>query len=294
MGFLYEGEEVVRRPEGEPFRRWDVQGVGVEAPGPITLYAPQVLGSTFEDSCEAIWQVADVGTLLAYCDGFSPNGSSFYVLSDPDILNNHGLSLGDNAAAAVSMMRFLAPDRSVFLDPGGEIAPEPTLEEESFADPSRFFRYPFALVWIGVAAILLLSLWRGNVRFGFPAARQAFGGFQSKRDTIRASGRLMRLAGDGEELAGAYARARMEALLDILLGTGARSASAGGADAVIRFLRHRSPDLGARMETAYRQLVSGEPGGRPSSAALAPFESVFQEILDEFGRASRPSRRDRA
>jgi len=295
LSFLHEGEEVVRRPEGEPFRRWDVRSTAGDAPGAVTLYAPQVLGATFEDTCEPVWQVADVGTLLGYCDGFSLGGASFYVLSDPDILDNHGLSLGDNAAVAVSMMRLLASGGSVLLDPGGEIAPQPRLEEDSFADPSRFFRYPFALVWIGVAAILLLSLWRGNVRFGLPAVRRPFRGFQSKRDTIRASGRLMRLAGDEEELTGAYARARMEALSDMLLGQGARSAPAGGADgAVIRFLHHRSPELGARMETAYRQIVSGEGGGRSSPDALAPFEAVFGEILDEFGRASRPSRRDRA
>ncbi len=295
IGFLREGEEVVRRPGGEPFRRWDVQSAGGDTPGTVTLYAPQVLGGTFDDACEPIWEVADVGTLLAFCDGFSEDGSSFYVLSDPDILDNHGLSLGDNAAVAVSMMRLLAPGGSVYLDPGGENAPRSTVETESFADPSRFFRYPFVLVWLGVAAILLLSLWRGNVRFGFPPAGRASQGFQSKRDTIRASGRLMRLAGDGEELVAAYARARMEALSDLLLGKAARRASEGGADgAVIRFLRHRSPELGARMEEAYRNVVSRAPGERASSAALGPFELVFQEILDEFGRASRPSRRDRA
>ncbi|WP_102958125.1 hypothetical protein [Mangrovicella endophytica] len=297
---LFGLSNVLVRPDGDPFRTSTIKDLAGDArPGSVTLYAPQALGPDFDAYCEPTWQAEGIGTLLAWCDSPSGQDNSFFVLSDPDILDNHGLTLGSNAKVALAMVRLIAPGSPIYVDPGGNTVPGSAGDllaenEESFADPSRFFRYPFSLVWLGVAAMLLLALWRGNVRFGVARRPRLFSGFQSKRDTIRASGRLMRLAGDDAELVRAYAVARMEALSDMLLGRQARNAAAGDpASAVLRFLRHRAPELGARIDRAYHDLTIGAAEKRQYFAALAPFEAVLQEILNEFGRAPHPSRRDR-
>ncbi len=296
LHFLMPGNAVTRSA-GVPIR--DLALVDTQhpdaPPGHATVYAPQALGTALAGRCAPLWTAAGAGTLLAQCSGFLGRTQSFFLLSDPDLLDNHGLALGENAAVALALVRRLAPNRPVFVDGGADedrplVAGGADPHRASLADLERFIRYPFVLAWPGVSFAALLALWRGGRRFGQPLREGGGTALQSKRETIVAAGRLMRLSGHEGELVQGYARSRVEGLQDTLLGRRAARQAGGAEAAVLGVLRQRAPSLAARLEHAYADVTAPS---RPDAAgaALPAFETVYGEILDEFGRAAIASRR---
>lgn len=263
--------------------------------GEAALYAPRVLSDTVNDECTPILTLTGKGTLLARCDDLWGDGSSFYLLSDPDLVDNHGLANGDNAELAVAMIAPLAKDRPVYIDTTTYTNITDTSGQDprvrSLADLGRFFEYPFSLFWIGIVIASGLALWRGSRRFGAPVGEAQILDVASKTRTITASARLLRLAGSQSDLVTAYIRARMETLDGIVLGASRRPMAADAvASEIIRRVRHRVPETGARLAEAYGQLAEDIADTHQRLAALIPFEEAFQETLDAFGYASRPSR----
>ena len=263
--------------------------------GEAALYAPRVLSDIVDDACMPILTLAGRGTLLARCDDLWGEGSSFYLLSDPDLVDNHGLANGDNADIAVAMIAPLAAGRPVYIDTTTYANITDTSGQDprtrSLADLGRFFEYPFSLFWIGIVIASGLALWRGSRRFGAPLGEARALDMASKARTIAASARLLRLAGSQSDLVSAYIRARMETLDGIVLGAARRPMAADAiASEIIRRVSHRVPATGQRLAKAYGQLVADGPETHQRLAALIPFEEAFQETLDAFGHASRPSR----
>ncbi|MEO2039354.1 MAG: hypothetical protein ABGW90_11775, partial [Martelella sp.] len=143
--------------------------------------------------------------------------------------------------------------------------------------------------WIGIVIASGLALWRGSRRFGAPFGEVNALDMASKARTITASARLLRLAGSERDLVSAYIRARMETLDGIVLGA-ARRPMAAVASEIIRRVNHRVPETGRRLAEAYSQLAGDGPDTHQRLTALIPFEEAFQETLDAFGYAARPSR----
>ncbi|TCT34791.1 hypothetical protein [Martelella mediterranea] len=262
--------------------------------GDAALYAPRVLRDSLEDVCEPILTLAGRGTLLARCADIWGEGLSFYLLSDPDLVNNHGLANGDNADLASRIISKLAEGRPVYIDTTtyANIADTSGLDprQRSLADLRRFFEYPFSLFWIGIVIASGLALWRGSRRFGAPVGEAQILDVASKVRTIAASARLLRLSGSQDDLASAYLRARMVTLDDIVLGAARRPMSGDEVAAeILRRVRHRVPETGARLSDAYHQVAGPAAASQQRLAALIPFEKAFQETLDAFGHASRPS-----
>jgi hypothetical protein len=89
-----------------------------------------------------------------------------YVLSDPDLLSNHGLEDGDNASLALQIVELAREDRSVVVDE--------TLHG-FIRQPSLYrtlFEFPLVLVTIQVLLTVVLLIWSATGRFGKPIARQ--------------------------------------------------------------------------------------------------------------------------
>jgi hypothetical protein len=85
------------------------------------------------------------------------------VLTDPDLISNHGLRRGENAALAVAMVEMLR-------DGGRPVVFDETLHGFE-ARPNVFvelFRFPLLLVVVQAALVLALILWAGAGRFGAP------------------------------------------------------------------------------------------------------------------------------
>jgi hypothetical protein len=128
-----------------------------ESSGPVPkLRDPQLVTGP---GLEPVLQ-ATAGMLLARrIDG----DKTLYVLSDPDVVANHGLLRGDNAALAVSAVEDAVGRNGVVLVDetlhGFEVRPSIWRE---------MFSFPLACAVIQAAVALAALLWAGMVRFGAP------------------------------------------------------------------------------------------------------------------------------
>ena len=152
--------------DGDGFRDYPVAGSDLRA----VLYAPQVFKG---GDCQPL--IGDQNAMiLAECGTHEwPEGGPFkvWLLSDPDLLNNHGLSLGDNAAIAALLLPEMAGQQKIVVDYTRSIWSDVTEDdypERSWSDLLRFFAYPFSLLWIGLAAFMALAIWRSWARYGAP------------------------------------------------------------------------------------------------------------------------------
>jgi hypothetical protein len=96
------------------------------------------------------------GTLLGLVTG----RNDVYVLSDPDVLANHGLDDGDNAAFALGLLDHLRDGRPIVLDEtlhGFELVPSIWTQLGTF---------PLVLLPVQLALLLAVVLWAAAGRFG--------------------------------------------------------------------------------------------------------------------------------
>lgn len=245
-------------------------GVGLSA----ELYAAQLFNGT---ACEPI-----IGhgrqTLLASCPARGSDGTVL-VLSDPDLLNNHGLRLGQNADIARDFLLSVAGEGSIVIDYSRDNwladTEEPIQRDRSWADLLRFFEPPFLALWLGAALILTLALWRSFRRAGPVLASTGPEG--GKLQAIRARARLMRLTGQDGALLGDYATARIAATAARLVGPG-QARLIGEEQAFLRHIARRRPELSARLAEVVTRLRALPPR-IPATAAIHHVEDL-EQILE--------------
>ncbi len=126
----------------------------------------------FQPSLSPVQLVADakgkLKPLIAAKDGIllgtmTLRGVDIWLLSDPDLIANHGLGDGDNADLSIAIIRRLLPE-------GGAVTIDETIH--GFAqEPNllpRLLAPPFLGVTIAAAFALLVLAWMGAIRFGRP------------------------------------------------------------------------------------------------------------------------------
>jgi hypothetical protein len=140
------------------------------------------------------------GTLIGELHGFA---GRVIVVADPDLLENHGLVRGDNAAIAVALVRELrgASNGRVVFDEGvhGYVA-------RPFGALRLLFSFPFVLVTAQIVIASVLLAWAGSARFGAPKPR-APALATGKHALIEAGARLFTAAGRLRFIADRYAEA---------------------------------------------------------------------------------------
>lgn len=257
----------------------------------ITLYRPQLFApDTVTGDCRPHLSTPE-GVLIVRCD---QNGNvPLYILSDPDFLNNHGLSLGRNAVVATDVVNGLVGSHPgpVYLDTSPEIllATDPTVERETrprtVEEVSRLLTYPFSLIWIGVGICFLVMLWRGLIRFGPPRPTDQGHIAASKSASIAAKGYLMRLTGDDRSLLHAFVAEKMQALGRDILGKQVQT----DAPKLMRRLRTIAPQHAPQLQVVLDDIDHSNPDTAPAELArLADrFEQIYQRIRDELGYVSR-------
>jgi len=84
-----------------------------------------------------------------------------WVLSDPDLISNHGIDQADNAIVAVSMIERLRPSSGVviFDETIHGLEQRPNLLR-------AMFQLPFSIVTLSSVAAILLAIWGSVMRFG--------------------------------------------------------------------------------------------------------------------------------
>lgn len=125
-----------------------------------------------------------------------------HVLADPDVLNNHGLVRGDNAALAVTMLRELRGDGAIVIDE--------TLHGHHL-EPSVWHlagSFPFVLVTVQLLLLAALTVWTAAGRFGpvLPAAAAIGAGKEFLIDNVAA---LLRCCGQHGPSLRRYGRQRV-------------------------------------------------------------------------------------
>lgn len=265
----------------QPFTRFDYQrsdGENLEA----ELYIAQV----FEGKgCDPI--IGRAGEMvLAECPlkGADPTGRVF-ILSDPDLLNNHGLRLGDNALIAKDFLSRHVGDHYVLIDysPSNFLRREVVREtrKRTWSDMLRFFAYPFSILWLGGGLAMLLVLWRAGWRFG-PIPKSVTNVHTSKEHAMQAQAKLLRLTNQDGALLREYVPARLAAVANGLFG--AAHAHLGGDEAAImRHLKRHKPELATRfrdMLEAIRALPDAL-NAREAIGYVDEFELILEQITHD-------------
>jgi hypothetical protein len=156
----------------------------------------------------------------------SDGDRKIWVLSDPDVLSNHGLLKGDNAAFMVTLLDSLRMWNND--DPGAPIVFDEALHGFQVTRDSPFkalFRLPFGIVtFLAFCAAALLAL-TGSQRFGAP--RRASGPGASldfgRANLIDNSARLLDYAGHHAVVLRRYVRMTIHFAADRLHAPGGLS-----------------------------------------------------------------------
>ena len=257
----------------------------------VTLYRPQLFApASVRGDCRPYLAVPE-GVLIAEC--LQETEIPVYVLSDPDLMNNHGLSLGRNANVAVDVIAGLVGTSTgtVYVDtsPDIELTVDPTIEREirprTIEEVSRFLTYPFSLIWIGAAISFLILLWRGLIRFGPPRRTDEGHIAASKTASIAAKGYLMRLAGDDLSLLRAFVAEKMQALARDTMGKQAQMDPAK----LMQRLGSIAPRNTAQLQTVLADVDRLAHDTSPADLARLAhrFEQTYRSIRDELGHVSR-------
>ena len=259
----------------------------------VALYQAQLFRrSALPAHCTEVLGLPE-GALLIDCAEEDGNtlARSFY-LSDPDLINNHGLSLAENASFAADMIGYLrkidAPDeaRPVYLDTSTDLSLN-TSEDTDEAQPyergetefARFFEYPLSVLWAVAAAILALAAWRGARRFG-PARQPVQDGLeQSKTVGIDAKARLLRISGNDGRMVGEFVRARLDTLAEATFGAAATPVSADPAhERLFKVLARRDAALSAQFQAVSTDLMAR--GTAMPQRDLYSLLETFRDLLE--------------
>ena len=133
--------------------------------------------------------------------GQVPN-TRLMVLADPDVLANHGLPLGDNAALTLALIdRLLPADGAVVFDEtlhGFAIVPSVW---------RLLFQPPYLAATLLAIAAMAFTVWRAAARFGAPLDTGAAAAFRGGHgQLIENAGRLLAAGGHGALVAERYAQ----------------------------------------------------------------------------------------
>ena len=116
----------------------------------------------------------DINPIIETTNGFLAgaivrgDGSTVWILSDPDLLSNHGLLRGNNAALALTIVKRL-------VRPGGAVIVDETLHGFRL-EPNlirALFQLPFVVATIVFVASVGVLLWAVIGRFGAPMTQPA-------------------------------------------------------------------------------------------------------------------------
>lgn len=219
--------------------------------------------------------------LLGRCPLPSGTGQ-VYVLSDPDLLNNHGLVLGDNARIAAQLLPEIAGPKRIVIDYSDRnwlTEPQQVVERErTWSDLKRLFEPPFLVLWIGIGLILVLAIWRGGLRSGPVMDPQITLG-AGKRTANRVRARLMRLTDQDGALLADFVDTRIRACAASVFGS-AHVAAGSPETAYLSYVRTKKPDHAMRLETLIAEIRSVPPHLSPNDAIayIDQFELILEQI----------------
>lgn len=261
-----------------PFTAFPDSSTGLEA----EVYAAQMFSA---ESCIPILGTEDA-MILGDCALVSGTFQDrVFVLSDPDLINNHGLALGDNAFIVRDFVASIAADQQVVIDYSRRSwltrAQDRVQRDRTWADLMRFFSPPFTLMWVGLVIAMLLTLWRAALRFG-PLIKGASGLGARKMLAIGARARLMRLSNRDGALIADYSKARIATTAAALFGP-AHARQFSSFEAFLAYTQRRHPKHAKALATVLNMIGSMPAGAPPAQAmaAVAKLDRLLEQITHD-------------
>ena len=221
----------------------------------LLLDSPQLITSS---SLEPI--VASPDGILV---GLVP-GTRIAVLSDPDLIANHGLRMGGNAPMALRLIDHLLPY-------GGSVHVDETLHGFAVVPslPRLLLQPPFLAATLLTLAALAALAWIGTTRFGAPLAASR-AGLSGNILLMRNAGRLLAASGNDVYVAERYA----EAVID---------------EASRRFHLPQGPGNRSRSRRALKRIAqrSGVRRSLPDTGSPARLVREYFRWMEELFNANR-------
>jgi len=285
---------------GAGFSRFILQpGVAARTPGFKTLAGvtanlflaqTMILTGGEKSRCKPVLAAGE-DVLLAQCQ-WRNSGVGYWVLSDPDLINNHGAGVDENIETALAIIGQLAGDKQIILDHTNVFFSTDRESRESRADKrkrtlgdlSRFLAFPFAHIWIAFAMLAFFAVWHCGRRAGPVDDGEAENAVHaSKATAIEANINILRAAGNNQALAKRHMEQRMERLAADIIGSGCRGGKTG-REHLVDIVERRSASLGHQLRSIVETLDGEAAEGRQIFAQLNRFEQLIDEVKDAFGR----------
>ena len=258
--------------------------------GGLFLYRPQLFdAASVTGACKPSFAVNE-GVLVAKCQ--LESGQSVHVLSDPDFVNNHGLTNGENAVIAKGHFDDILRGRDgiVYVDTEDEIllqSESGRFQEEprkrNSEELSRLLTYPFNIIFLSIGMVFFIAFWRGLIRFGPPARDIDDRIGASKAVAIDAKANLLRLVGQDAALTRAFVDQQIVDLSQKVLGRTADTAD------LMKRLTVLAPKDARELDQVIGQINSTGADASPQNllALTEKFEETYRRIIDELGHISR-------
>lgn len=253
----------------------------------VALFQPQTFKrNTLPQRCKELAGLAE-GALLIHCVAVLGK-PEMAALSDPDLLNNHGITMAENADFIVAALRALqAPteSRPIYLDTSTEqlLVPEQDKEAQYYSrktqDLMRFFAWPLSLFWLAGAAVLAVAIWRGAMRFG-PVLQVAEDRLEvSKLAAIDAKARLIRMSRNDGRMVAEFTLTRLQDLAQQTFGAGGGPATGQAAlDRLYAKFSRQNPKDAVELRACAEVLQTS--AGRLHPSELRRTLDRFAELLE--------------
>lgn len=275
----------------------------------INRAGPEFLRGTLFGADVALFQAQSLprDTLPEHCRPEAALGESVFVLScdlleaehatwivtDPDLLNNHGLGLGDNARFATALARRVGGEitRDIYVDTSPDLLTEYEATdverrdyERTADDFGRMFDYPFNVLWAMLALVIAVVYWRGTRRFGpvRPLDDPGDGHGISREASIAAKARLLRLSGHDGHLVSDFVQAQ---LVDITRQVFGPDQGAAGQERLFAHLARQDPTLAREFEATARALISEAPSLPQAEIyrLLGTYKLLLKQVVERYG-----------
>lgn len=257
----------------------------------LALFQPQLFDrDTLPNDCYEVLATAEGALLIGCARPNSEEQFPIYLLSDPDLMSNHGLALADNAALAAYSLQILTPEASgsdpkrIYIDTEAEdrvnyydYEDQRQDYDRSGEDFARFFEPPLSALWAVLTILMGLALWRGARRFGPARPDPDRTPEQSKLAAIATNARLLRIAGHDTRMVSDLVQAN---LTDLAHSTFGRAAGSGpqGIARLYAHLARRDPAKTAELQAVAARLSN--INAPPSPAELHRQLDAFRRLLE--------------
>lgn len=277
-------EELLGRPMGidrilQPFTEFDYASDAQQR-----LRARLYLAQVFDGAgCEAI--IGRAGEMVLGSCPLKGSDKRVLILSDPDLVNNHGLRLGENADIARALFDAFSDQGQIVIDYSErnwivDRSRQPA-RERTWSDLMRFFEPPFLAMWLSAGLIFALLLWRASLRYG-PVLQEEDSMGASKTLAIGAQARLLRLTGQDGALLSEYAEARIASVVRARFGPG-HTRGERDVEFLLRHVGRRAPERAAHLR-ATLDRINLLPPNLPAREAIAhvdALETILEKITHD-------------